>query len=400
MGLATTLLFGDSTETLSIMQTLVGISLSIGTFVCIPLVLISFSSGISSLRKDRLSGRVTAATILWSILTAIVLPLLAVVAYSFFSVKFPVTSSAGQASYASELITLGANTAFNSIAGNPFYIMAVANSFLLPLIVVAWIFGVALQPNVDVIKPAYVTLNSFSEVMFRIARTYSVIGYLLTYCTSTFFFTQLYQEKTVFVSGEFILTVLSIALVLGFIILPLLYAILSKGKNPYRIIFRNIPSQIIALTSGNILLALPIMESEARHNSGVQKRIAATTMPLFVIIGKAGSAALAAISVSSILYAATGEMPQLSILCIIALASAAASFLSSSALGYEVMFIAFLALKMTNITLYGAEMTLVALAPFVGGLGIMVDAIANILGTAFAGQVTGTNVKTVYEDIL
>lgn len=402
MGLATTLLFGDSAVINSVFYNLSSISLNIGILLFLPMIVICLSSGLASLRKDGLTASITAGSILWVIVTAIILPVAAVLIQSVFPVVFPVSSSAGGQGIASSFITsVFSSGAASLMTGNVYYTLATTSTFILPVVIISWILGYALKPNADVIKPAYAVMNSFSEVLHRISRAYTVFGYILVYCTSTYFFTNLYQEKTVLAAPLFALTYILIVLGLILVVLPLLFLIATKGKvNPYKVIFRSIAPAVAGLTSTNILFTAPIMISSARHNLGTQKRIASTAIPFFTIFSKAGSSTLAALSAVSLIYAVTGTLPTVSQSVIIALAAGAAGLTASLATGFETIFIILCTFRLTGISLYGAEAALIALLPFIGGLGTLLDTEVAMLGTAVCSNMAKTNINPPYKDIL
>lgn len=399
MGFSTTLLLGDTTFLAPVLSSLTKVALQIGSFVFIPLVLIGFSSGIASLRKDSLGAKFSKNIIFWTLTTSILLPLITTLFFDGLNVFFPVTSTAGSDVYSTSL-SIAFMSMFRALdLTNPFYTIVTTSTYMLPILLIAFVFGFAIKPNVDVIKPAYVTLNSFSEVMFRISRIYSVLGYFLTYLTSAYFFTQLYQEKTIFVSAKFLIMLVVIAVIITFIILPLLTLLFTKNRvNPYKVLFRTMAVSVAALTSGNLHFSSPIAITTSRHNLGAQKRVSATSIPLFSVLARGGSAAIAIFSVLTILTSVTGAMPTLGITLIIALTCIGVSFISSMALGYEVVFISFIALSALNIDLYGAEMTMFGLLPLLNGVGSLIDAQIGVLGTAICGANTKTDVLTPYKD--
>jgi len=402
MGFATTLLFADSTLVYSVLFSLTGISLKIGTLLFLPMVLVSLASGVASLRKDRLGGKLLVSGIVWSIVTAVILPVVAVLLIRAAGIAFPVSSTAGSdGSFAGLLPTALSEAASELLSGNIFYTIVRSTEFLLPVILFSWILGFALKPSADVIKPAYITMNSFSEVLFRIARTYTVFGYILVYCSSAFFFTQLYQEKTIFAAPRFLISYVAVCLVLTIVVLPLLFLVFTKFKrNPWQVLFRSITPSIAALTTGSYIFAAPMMEASARHSLGVQKRAAATAVPLFNVIARAGSAAIAAMSAICLTAAVTGSMPGAKEAVILALCCSLASFASSAAAGIEVVFIIAAAFSLTNINLYGAEMTLVGLLPLVTGLGCMLDIQVGMLGSLICGRSIETDIVPPYKDTL
>ena len=402
MGIATTLLFGDSVYISSILTTLSGLVGSIGILLFIPLVLIGFSAGVASLRKDGLGGKSLAGVISWSAVTAVLLPLAAALLFTLRPVTFPVSSTAGYDSLPDTFLSSVFTSAGQQlIMSNVYYSIATATGFILPIVILAWIFGYALKPNADVIKPAYMTINSFSEVMFRLSRTYTVFSYIIVYIASAQFFTELYQEKTVFVAPAFVLSFIAVTAILSLILLPLLYAIFTKGKrNPYRDTFRSLSAMVAGLTTSNILTVAPIAEATGRHSNGVQKRVAATTVPLYTMTGRAGTAAITTLSALALITSVTGAAPDIRTAIIIALFSCLASFTTSMATGFEVMFSLLIVFRMSGISLYGAEMTVLGLLPLVNGLAILLDAQIMMLGQVVSSRFISTDIKPPYKDIL
>ncbi len=402
MGLATTLLFGDSVYISSVLSTLSGLVGSIGVLLFIPLVLIGFSAGVASLRKDGLGGKNLAGIISWSVVTAVLLPVISALLFTLHPVSFPVSSTAGYEAFPESFITSVFTSAGRELLmSNVYYTLATSTGFILPVVIIAWILGYALKPNADVIKPAYMTINSFSEVMFRLSRTYTVFSYIIVYIASAQFFTGLYQEKTVFVAPEFLIVFLSVTAILSLIVLPILYAVFTKGKrNPYKDTFRSISAMTAGLTTSNILTVAPIAEATGRHGNGVQKRVSATAVPLFTMIGRGGTASITALSALALITAVTGNAPDIRTALIIASFSALASFTTSIATGFEVMFTLLIVFRMSGISLYGAEMTVLGILPLVNGLAIMLDAQIMMLGSVVASRFIRTDVKPPYKDIL
>ncbi|WP_320129051.1 cation:dicarboxylate symporter family transporter [uncultured Sphaerochaeta sp.] len=403
LGLAATLLFGDIAAFRQAMYTITALLVQIGGFVLIPLVFFGFSSGIASLRKDEKGGIFTRTSITWSVLSTLLLALCGAFIFGLFPVAFPASSTAGSdPSVIKTVASQSLSTLFNSMLPiNPFYSLSSAESFLLPVIVISCIFGYFLKPNVEIIRPAYVTMNSLSETMFRLARSYAAVGHFFIFFASSYWFSRLQDEGTVFVASRLLILLLAstVFVVLG--VLPLLFALLTKFKvNPYRLLYRVLAPAIAGLFSGSIFFTSPMTISLSRHNLGCQKRVSATAVPLYTFIGRGGSAMIAAASICSLLYATSGSMPSLKIVLFVGLASAGVSYASSLYLGYEVFFIAVIALKWLRIDLHGAEMTLIGLMPLLNGLGVLVDSFIAALGTSYTCQAMGTRVECAYPDIL
>ena len=180
LGLATALLLGDAGWLISVLGSLYDLAISTGTLLAVLMIIICLPSAVASLRKDRLGGKTVSSSLLWAVATAFLLPLFASLIAGAFPVMFPVSSTAGSGTISQNYVsTVFANAYQITFSGDLSYIISAAQSFLLPLIIAAFITGLALKPNADVIKPAYICLNSMSEVMYRISRGISYFGHIL-----------------------------------------------------------------------------------------------------------------------------------------------------------------------------------------------------------------------------
>lgn len=403
LGLAATLLFGESEIFQQVMYMTTALLVQLGGFILIPLVFLGFSSGIASLRKDSKGLVFAGTTIFWSIVSTLVLVFTGAIVFRFFPTAFPASSSAGSdASMIASIAPQSLSTLFESLLPiNPFYSLANAESFLLPVIIISLIFGYFLKPNVDVIRPAYVTMNSLSETMFRLAQSYSRVGHFFVFFASGYWFSHLQTEATIFVAAKFLLMLITGTVISLFVVIPLFFGLLTKFKaNPYKVLYRMLGPALAALFTGSIFFTSPMTISLSRHNLGSQKRVSATAVPLYTLIGRGGSAMIATMSILSLLYAALGTMPSDKIILFVALSAALFSYASPLYLGYEVFFIATIAIQFLKIDLYGAEMTLIGLMPILNGFGILVDSYIAAFGTSYTCHSMGVLLDSSYRDVI
>ena len=403
MGLATALLFGDAVYASGILSAISSFLVSLGIFITIPIMVFTLPSGIASLGKNRKGPRCALAVILWAIASAIVLSAAAAVVYSIHPVLFPVTSTAGSApgalsGHVSYLLSAISSSLYPM---NAFWSVATATYFIVPVIIISWILGLAIKPSADIIRPAYTVMNSFAEVMYRISRTYTVYGFFLAYASSASLFIDVYQEKTLFAAPDYAILLGITALVSFVIVLPLLFALFTRfKKNPYRILYRSAASIITAFATGNIIASIPMNESIARQNNGVQKRVASVSVPFFAVIGRGGAAAIAVISILPLFQSTAGNIPEPAVIVIAAGTAALVSFASSAAVGTEIALISVLALRILGINLYGAENAMIALLPLLGGFAAAIDAYSAALGSAVAASFIDTDTEIPYSDII
>ena len=403
MGLATALIFGDDPSALSVLSAASSFIVNLGVCIAIPVIAMTFASGTASLGKDRKGCRAAAASVLWTAATTIALSLAAVAVSAAIPTPFPVTSTAGNpqgmlSGHVSYMLSSSLSAVYPR---NAFLTLASATYFIVPAIIVSWVFGLALRPSSDIIRPAYTVMNSFSEVMYRVSRTYSVYGFFIVFVASASMFTDIYQEKTLFAAPGYaiLLSAAAAAAVLG--VLPLLFAVFTGfRKNPYRVLCRAIAPMLMGLSSSSLIAAIPLSESVSRNSLGVQKRASSVTVPLLSVIGKGGSAFISVLVLLPLYQATTGTIPSLAVIAATAGAAALISFISSASAGTEIVLITVLSLEMLGINLYGAENAVIALIPVLGGLGTMIDALVTAYGSCIAASAMETDIEVPYRDTI
>ncbi len=401
MALSSSLIFGLSPMFLSAMTKITVFLEQTGFYLLLLMVLFSFTSGIGSCRKDGKLHPVLISSVIWAIASTLLLSLSAVFVFHYFHAVFPVSASAGMesaplASFPKEsLVSLGL------LPSSPLGFFEKTRALIPSFLVVCFLLGYCLKPNAEVIRPAYVVTNSFSEVMFRLTKAITLSSYLFVFVSASTFFSSLMQEGTVFVANGFVAMLVAASLVALLVVLPLFFMFVTGFKvNPYQMLYRSIATAAIGFFSSDILLTALVGQPIARHNLGCQKRIAATTIPIHAIIGRGGSAMVGTLCCLSLLSAASPVALNSQMEVLVALTCAMCSFASMFSLGSETILIVVLAFRFLGINMYGSEMTMISLLPLIGGVGTMIDALVAALGANWSATLLEVRVPTPYKDIL
>ncbi|MBP5162124.1 MAG: cation:dicarboxylase symporter family transporter [Spirochaetales bacterium] len=391
MGLAFELAFHGSGFYLSFVTFMADVMLKLGIFIVFPLAFFTMTSGTASLtRKRGHNSYVWLSTILWATFTTAVLSIAAGLLFRAFPSALPTTSTTPNSQQASELTSLIVGSteaklsAANPLSVNAFFNFIKSSDCLLPIILIALIFGYAIRPTSEVIRPAYITLNSISEVMFRLAKLIARFLWIGVFFISGVWFHHLWTDATVFYSWKFVVLCCIIGFGMLFVIIPLIYGIMTGfRRNPYRQIIRLLSSGIASFFSVNYLFSMSTLYTDCRINLGIQKSVVSSALPLHSIITKGGSALVSSMCTCSIVFAATGVAPTALQTVTIALACTLASFICSIHAGYEVLFITTYALGLLNINAGGAQFALIALLPMLNGMALLLDVMLAGLGTSF-----------------
>ena len=392
MGIAFELTFGDSASFVWSLNCLSEIVLMLGAFVVFSLAFFLMAAGTASLsRKKGTGGLVIISSILWAALSTIVLSFFATVLFRAYPSAFPATSTspedAQQAAVVYESLTNISPSnyaAANPLSMNSFMNFIKTGSCLLPVLFLALVFGYAVRPTSEIIRPAYITLNSISEAMFRLAKKISKLLWIGIFFLSGTWLEKLWSDGTVFVSWKLIILLcLSTVLVL-FGIIPLLYALCTGfQRNPYRQIMRLFSSGVAAFFSNNYLFSQSALYTDCRINMGIQKSVVSTALPIHSVLTKGGTALVSTLCTCSFVYAVTGNLPTVVQMVTISFACTLVSFVCCLHAGYEVLFGTAFALRLLNINISGSELAILGLLPLLNGIALMFDMILSGLGTSF-----------------
>lgn len=398
MGLAFELVLKDTAGFVPFITFMSEIVMKLGVFIVFPLVFVSMMSGTASLtRKSGRTGFTWLSTIFWALFTSAAFACIGVLVFRIFPAAFPMTSTVPESAEQAAVIyqELSATTMQRLQNANPLSINAFVNLIrssdcLLPVLFAALVFGYAIRPTSEVIRPAYITINSLSEVMFRLARQVAKLLWIAIFFISGTWYDKLWTDGTIFESWRFVVMFVIAGFGTLLILLPLIYAIATGFKrNPYRQIIRLLSAGCAAFFSTNYLFSQTPLYTDCRINLGIQKSVASTTLPIHSIITKGGSAMVSTLCTCSLVYALNGSMPNVVQTFTIAIACTLASFLCCLHAGGEVVFASAFALGLLKVNVSGAEFAIIGLLPLLNGVATMFDIFLAGLGCSF----TATNLK-------
>lgn len=392
MGLAFELVLKDNAAFLAFMTLFSNVVLKLGTFVVFPLAFFSMTSGTASLSRRKGHGSfMLLSTIFWAGFTSAVLAFVAAILFRVFPAAFPATSTMPEsAEQAAALFSSLSDSTLSSLhAANPLSVNAFLNFIkssdcLIPIILVALIFGYAIRPTSEIVRPAYIVLNSLSEAMFRLAKLISRFLWIGLFFIAGTWFEKLWSDGTVFASWKFMVLICIVGFGMLFVVLPLIYGICTGfRRNPYRQIGRLFSSGVAAFFSVNYLFCQSTLYTDCRVNLGIQKNVVSTALPIHSVITKGGSALVSTLCTCSLVYAINGTLPTLIQTITIGLSCTLVSFLCCFHAGYEVLFATAFALELLNVDISGAEFAILGLLPLLNGLALVFDVLLSGLGTSF-----------------
>lgn len=398
-GLAATLLLKDWQPYTDFLNAIVPFAHQLGLFVLFPIVFTLFTAATASLRRYKDTIIVFSSAVFWGLITALLLSFLGMglAIASPFVLDLPHGTSQPEVSFF-QFSTLS-NFFITTNAFNQFTITSIS---LLPILIIAMVFGISLRPDREAIRPAYVVVNSFAEAMMRLARIFSVFGAALLLVISAKWFMDspgLLVSKGNILFGVALLATVVIAI---FLFLPLLFGVatLFKGGNPYKILFGTMGALLASGFSGSLLFGTTPLIALTQHNCGVRKRVSGISIPLLTILGRGGSAMVASFTIITLIES-MGNPLTLQSMVAIALFSALFSFGASFSPGLEVIFI--MVLVMGGIQGEGNSILssgIVVLLPCLQMAALITDSAINAFGTTFGSRIVSPDDRVPIEEMM
>jgi len=399
-GISASLLLQDWQPYTVILQTVVPVARQIGIFVLFPIVFSLTTAAVASLRRYKDTVIIFSSAVFWGLFTALILSFVGLGLALVIPFEFSAFSSASS----TEIFLFDFSTLKQIVMNdNAFKYFTLNSETLLPLIIIAVIIGIALRPDREAIRPAYVVVNSFAEGMLRLARIFTVIGPLLLLFISAQWFSTfplevlISSENLLFAGGVFVAMLAAL-----FIVLPLLFGLftLFKGGNPYSMILGSLGALIATGFSGNFLFGTTPILALSQKNCGVRKRVGGISIPILTMLGRGGSAMIATYVLVKMLQS-LGTPLSLQTLVFIALFSALFSLVSSFSPGFEVIFILLMIFQWVQADsgiIYSSGILL--LLPILRLTSLMVDTMVTVYGAAFGSRIVSPADQVSIEEMM
>ena len=384
--LAASFLLQDWQPYVTILEIVVPWARQLGMFVLFPIVFVLFTSAVASLRRYKDSFIIFSSTIFWGMFTSLLLSFvgmgLAMINPFRYTGLTPVASSSIQFFDFTTMPSL-------LLAENAFSQFTRSSITLLAVIVLAFVFGISLRPDREVLRPAYVVMNSFAEAMLRLARIMTVFGALLVLFIGAQWFREFPVEVLFSSNLMYILSMVVLMLAALLIILPLFYGVCTKfrGGNPYSMLLGALGAVFASAFSGSLLFGTTAILALSQKNCGVRKRVGGIVTPLLGILGRGGSAMMGTFLVITVLHS-TSLTLSLQTMVFIALFSALFSLISSFTPGMEILFISVLVLQgLQADTSLLFSSGIIILMPALHLTALVVDTMVNVYGAAFGSRI-------------
>jgi Na+/H+-dicarboxylate symporter len=285
------LLPNDNQNVLSILGWLESMTIRIGRYGTVPILVFSLTIAIYELRQDGQFWRLLFRSALLILGSAVFV----VASGILVTMIFPPARIPIQIEEQVELISLQVPQAvLDLFPSNMFAALFTDGVYLLPLCVLAFFLGMGLSYDRNYTKPVISLIDSLSRIFYHVASFFSEILGVIIIVLAAYWAIRFHGVLGISVFRDLIRLLAMFSLVLAFGILPLLLYVIRPKVNPWAMLYGSLGPALAAFFSGDINFSLPVIFRHVKENLGVRRRSNAVTTVLFAAFGRAGSAMVAA----------------------------------------------------------------------------------------------------------
>jgi Na+/H+-dicarboxylate symporter len=269
------------------------LSLRIGRYAVVPLLVFSFSIAVHELRQEGRFWSMVFRSFIFIAASGLLVIAAGLAVIQIFSLgRVPIHGE-------EELGAVSLDTAGNILAlfpSNMFQALTGDGVYLFPVCVFAFFLGMGLSYDRSFAKPVITLIDSLSRIFYHIIVFFSEILGLIMIILAAYWalrFKDVLREK---VYNDLIALLGGLSLGLCFIVLPLLLYFLKPKVNPWVVLYGNLGPALASWFSGDINFTLPVLLRHGKENSGIRRRSNTLVLALFNTFGRAGSAMTAAVA--------------------------------------------------------------------------------------------------------
>ena len=264
-----------------------------GRYIFLPLVFFSVPIAVFELYEDKKLAPVLGKAALISVVSVFAAAVLgAAGAFLLQPDRIPLVSE----SSAVEPIASAGEILLGMFPKNAFEALVSGGDGLAPLFMLAVILGLALSFDLAVTKPVLNLFDSLSRTLYQINSFFveilAVFAIIATAYNARAFRAvlelNLYRSLLISVAAEVLFVI--------FLVIPAILYFAGGRKNPFRILYGLTGPALAAVLSGDLFFGAGTLVKHDKENLGIRRRSGTLTLPIALLLGRAGTALVTATS--------------------------------------------------------------------------------------------------------
>ena len=261
----------------------------IGYYVFLALLISGIPLAVMKLSEERKFWRVALKSLLFFLISSFAAAMLGILVAQIPDIaRLPLladtaTAAQGLGQRLADIfpVNLGSLSAFSGDLG-------------IPLLLFAFVIGLAMAHDPAAVRPVAEILDSTSRILYTINTFLTEILSVLLIPIAADSLNSLARSLSGGAYGSVAAIVIAGSTGMVFAVLPLFVFFAIGRKNPFPYIFAFLASFLAALASGNLRFAAGTMIREEAENMGLKRRHASVVLPIGFVFGRVGTAFVSA----------------------------------------------------------------------------------------------------------
>jgi len=281
---------GSTEKTLGI---LLELAVRVGRYAFLPLVFFSVPIAVFELYEDKKLFPIIGKAALLSIASVFAAAILgAAGAFLLKPDRIPLVSESSMI----ESISSSSDILLGIFPRNAFMALVSGGDGLAPLLVLAVILGLAFSFDQAATKPVVNFFDSLSRIVYQINSLFVEVLAIFAILAAAYnarafqavLRLHLYKGLLISVAAEVLFALL--------IVIPLVLYFTGGKKNPFRVLYGLLGPSLAATISGDLFFGAGTLMKHAKESLGIRRRSGTLTIPIALLLGRAGTSLITATS--------------------------------------------------------------------------------------------------------
>ncbi|MBQ6674246.1 MAG: dicarboxylate/amino acid:cation symporter [Spirochaetia bacterium] len=279
------------------------IILSIGKYTFFPLILFAVAFSVSKLMTEHLLFKVFFKTVIFTVLSSLVLTMVGGgAALLVFQGRIPIIS---EGTVSLSLPTLAQHIAM-IFPDNFFAIFTATGNYLMPMLVLAILVGINMDPSNLHTRPVILIFDSVARIFFDINSLiieFMALGIVFLSATMT---ASLIANQQLELYKYLLITVGCAALFVIFILIPAVMILCCRRGKPFQSLYALLAPAMTAFFSGDVYFGATTLIKSSFENIGAKRKVGAPVIAFLTVFSRGGTAMVSAASIIIIIKSYTG----------------------------------------------------------------------------------------------
>ena len=298
IGLAAGFLLQANDSVSTILAVAVDLTVRLSRYLLLPLLFFSLPVAVTRLRRLNTLGPLLRRSVLAALTASAALTIVGTVTvWLTGSIRIPVVPGT-----LPDIPSTGLDFFIrNTLPLNSFTILTGKSSFLLPVLIPAFLLGWHMFHDKEIAEPAYNFFDSMSRILYRANRYILVImpGFLMILTAAMVIESRKIVEFQRFLPVLSIISLISVILI--FVIYPFILWLADRRKSPWKALAGMAGALIPAFVSGSPLFNYGNLTRHLKENLNIPRHSAALVAPAYLMFARAGTAMISAICMLTII---------------------------------------------------------------------------------------------------